>query len=1108
MSLSNSDYTYFSLLEAGPEVFKSEVDRFVKEFDKGSSSQTSLNPKRARYDQDESGYGGSQASQPLERMNHPMTISGVILDVILENFLCHTFFQITLNSRLNFIVGRNGSGKSAVLTGIIVALGGSANVTGRGSSLKDFVKYNCQSARVTVTVSNCGSLNFHKKQYGNKIIVIRTIDNQGRSKIELKAEQGKTVSTKMQDLRAMCLKLGIQVDNPISVLDQNTAKTFLLQNKPADLFQLFMKATDLETLRVLHDSIDKYFRLTVNELKRKTKELENSNADLVEATRKYEILKTFEKDKIQEDLLKLELLRAQARDCFMSLDSAQKELDKLGNEKLQLKQFLLQSSKAELLEQLEITTEELKKVANQHEEVDNNFRTMNIKYKDNLREQKSCGVEMKQVDVKANHNKRMIEEFKGEITSLEKKLQPNLVENKKRLDEEMSCLEQTVKQCQHNQSESKAKLLNLQESLNKFSDTLTEVRAQEKKLQKTIVEKEEALKVLQEDKSSYARFGQNMTKLKHLIDENARNFRRKPIGPLGSFVQVRDPKWVLAIECAIKGRINNFLVDNQDDERLLRKLMQKSYGQIQPGVVRCRFLQPIDTRNSESRTSTYPNILDTIEVTDQVVRNALIELFNVECTLLIPSDDECYYLLKDARTVPRNCKKAYTLEGVSYFPDPEYRTYAAPQKEARILEVSQQTLIEGLSLNLSKLKDQLEDAKQKFSSVSFEVQNTRKHMREVESAEKKNIETLIEAKNNLEKLEDSRTSDTLSISTLKEDLAERERMQVEYSALHEKYAERLETLQSEKRELKKKGEEMKEKLNMLEKEKEPLILNQAKLKDELERLESSQTNYKNRINQILSQEEQHVSTMKEFEIKYNEKNKDVEKFESHLRSENVNLQEIPTERNVRTIDSELKTVMKRRTSVEKSFGKNMADVEKEYHEIFAVHQQVQKKIKTLEKNSMYLKEALDQRLKLYLMQRKYTGCIVSHQFTRVLLQRNCIGNIKVNFEDKLLKINVGPVDKGDKTGLGTSSLSGGERSYATMAFVIALWIVTELPFYYLDEFDVFMDLLNRQTVLALLLKFARLKRGFQFGFLTPLDTTAITESEDLSIWKLDDPRDV
>lgn len=44
--------------------------------------------------------------------------------------------------------------------------------------------------------------------------------------------------------------------------------------------------------------------------------------------------------------------------------------------------------------------------------------------------------------------------------------------------------------------------------------------------------------------------------------------------------------------------------------------------------------------------------------------------------------------------------------------------------------------------------------------------------------------------------------------------------------------------------------------------------------------------------------------------------------------------------------------MKRRAGVEKSFGQSIDVVEREYYETFALHDQVQTKIKTLTKNSM------------------------------------------------------------------------------------------------------------------------------------------------------------
>jgi chromosome segregation ATPase len=41
---------------------------------------------------------------------------------------------------MNFIIGHNGSGKSAVLTALTLCLGGKATATNRGSSMKSFIK--------------------------------------------------------------------------------------------------------------------------------------------------------------------------------------------------------------------------------------------------------------------------------------------------------------------------------------------------------------------------------------------------------------------------------------------------------------------------------------------------------------------------------------------------------------------------------------------------------------------------------------------------------------------------------------------------------------------------------------------------------------------------------------------------------------------------------------------------------------------------------------------------------------------------------------------------------------------------------------------------------
>lgn len=59
---------------------------------------------------------------------------------------------------------------------------------------------------------------------------------------------GKIISNKKEELINILDHCGIQVDNPVSLLNQDTSRHFLQKSKPGDKYKLFMKATRLEQI--------------------------------------------------------------------------------------------------------------------------------------------------------------------------------------------------------------------------------------------------------------------------------------------------------------------------------------------------------------------------------------------------------------------------------------------------------------------------------------------------------------------------------------------------------------------------------------------------------------------------------------------------------------------------------------------------------------------------------------------------------------------------------------------------------------------------------------------------------------------------------------------
>lgn len=153
---------------------------------------------------------------------------------------CHKLLTVTFGPQINFLVGNNGSGKSAVLTGITMALGGSAKNTVRSPLRSNRVvarlivraEPSCKGSWIrarrrqvgfsrsdsggptradapcpsyalcSVRIKNRGTDAYQPAVYGQSITVERRIGKDSGS-YKLKNHEGKVVDTKKATLDAI-----------------------------------------------------------------------------------------------------------------------------------------------------------------------------------------------------------------------------------------------------------------------------------------------------------------------------------------------------------------------------------------------------------------------------------------------------------------------------------------------------------------------------------------------------------------------------------------------------------------------------------------------------------------------------------------------------------------------------------------------------------------------------------------------------------------------------------------------------------------------------------------------------------------------------------------
>lgn len=136
------------------------------------------------------------------------------------------------------------------------------------------------------------------------------------------------------------------------------------------------------------------------------------------------------------------------------------------------------------------------------------------------------------------------------------------------------------------------------------------------------------------------------------------------------------------------------------------------------------------------------------------------------------------------------------------------------------------------------------------------------------------------------------------------------------------------------------------------------------------------------------------------------------------------------------------------------------------------------------------------------MFRKYISARTRIQFNYLLAERTFRGRVLLDHRQKTLDLSIEPDNtKASHDGRKAQTLSGGEKSFSTICLLLSIWEAMGSPIRCLDEFDVFMDSVNRQQSMKLMIETARRSVGRQFILITPQAMGGVEMNDDVSVHK-------
>ncbi|KAI6147159.1 P-loop containing nucleoside triphosphate hydrolase protein [Pisolithus tinctorius] len=1024
---------------------------------------------------------------------------GIIECIEMANFMCHPRLRFTFGPQINFIIGHNGSGKSAVLSAITIALGGKTISTGRGSGLKSFIREGQNKAEVTITLKNQGEEAYRPKDYGKSIVITRTFTRQGSSTWSIKSKDGKKISDKRDELAAICDHMNIQVDNPLNVLTQDAARQFLSASHPSDKYKFFLRGTQLSQLSEEYDLCLAHVNQTRKILHQKKQALPELRAAFKEATVRFEEASKAREQRHKADELKKELAWAHVAAKQHEMEAKFQEVAK-AQQRLPRIQEKVDGAEA----QFKAASDEVERLEREFADL-GNIDHLNQKAKelqDNMRVNKNSLNQFKndERDMSASLTglNKAIQEYDIKIVEETRRMETHTLARREELNRRLEEAKQAVAAAEQAHGkvcdEKRAKLTATDDCKQKGMAAQNQMKQAQERIQEcnTMINR-----CKDRQDNVLAPYGKDMKNILEQIKQ-MRWHGDTPIGPLGLHVRLKDQTWAPLLRSQLGTLMSAFACTDPRDRPQLKRLFDQTRNHHINIIISER--DEFDYSSGEPPANVL-TVLRALEISDPYVLRILINQSNIERTILGHNRKAGDDILLGLRS------------GVAWTAD--------------FMRVTRYSEGGGSSIKLNRIANA--DPRQMLFTATDNATELRDWQERLRVAETTYQSASAECKRLMEMYnmitQESRTLDQRERAAL-ENLR---KFKTAHSQLQDEANEEMPAgvthLQTAKEEAEEEKKLILQQFEDLARRKTAINETQNGLLTELNQVKKQIRNFEETRGQITTNVEEAVTKRLDAQKNrshYTKKLEDEQRTVRDLEAVADTLQQeftdwtarareycdpVENPRKVAVVQRQLESVQTALKERERRQGASVEEMTIEVNKAKADLDNAEHDLRTCAALNNTIKKSLVLRLDKWHEFRRHIALRCKLVFQYHLSNRGYYGKVLFDHVNQTLQLKVQTDDQAATQGRDKDprSLSGGEKSFSTICLLLSLWDSIGCPLRCLDEFDVFMDAVNRRISMRMMIDTANASDKKQYILITPQEMGSVVVGPTVRVHRMSDP---